>query len=38
VPLARVGEFTADRARVLVTATGSTPLDMSGWDHFTPHD
>ena len=39
VPLARVGEVTADRALWLSTAAGSlTPLDLSGWDHFERRD
>ena len=36
VPLARIGEFTRGRARVLAAASGAEmPLDVPGWDHFT---
>ena len=35
VPLARIGEFTAGSARVLVTSSGAeTALAEPGWDHF----
>ena len=35
VPLARIGEFVAGSARVLVSASGAeSALDTPGWDHF----